>query len=263
MTLTKKIIMRTITYMLLPAILNTGNICETIKLSYEQLFYGRSTAFKVEIDNSIPFLKYGDDLSVLLQNPDRGFRMERYMTLGTEYAYPDDLTAEDELPLPTIKGAKANLEEQLETYKNDMPIKIVQQYIYLSLYSQRSEIPESALNQMKEYFEYIRSLKLKMLLRFAYENDPGSGAGLSAVPPAQENILKHIAQLKKWFKENEQLVADTVYCIQLGLIGFWGEGHRGSNPVAYDIPPIISALMDAIPEWMYMNVRTLWYYDQT
>ncbi|MFX0103371.1 MAG: DUF4874 domain-containing protein [Candidatus Hodarchaeota archaeon] len=215
----------------------------------------KRSSFEYEIDNSIPLLTHGDNTSILLENPDRGFRMESYMTLGTNISYPSKIiTGADEQTVPTLDGANASLQVQLQRYAMDSP-RIIQQYIYLTLYTNQSVIPQKAFDQLTAYFEYVRSLNIKILLRFAYINER------NLVDPTDVVLFAHIAQLKDWFEDNEQLVADTVYCLQLGFIGWWGEGH--SNIFEYDVPDVITAVCEMVPSWMYVNCRTLWYHDQT
>jgi hypothetical protein len=163
------------------------------------------------------------------------------------------MTPVDEEALPTLDSANASLQQQLQKYAQDRP-KIVQQYVYLTLYHNQSTIPMQALDQMKSYFENVRTLNIKMLLRFAYRNEN------NLYDPTQDIILAHIAELKTWFENNSQLVADTVYCLQLGFLGYWGEGWGYS--ATYDVPAIITAVCEMAPAWMYVNVRTLWYYNQ-
>lgn len=231
------------------------NVYYTINYTYNHLFGGKLRAFKYDIDNSIPFLTSVDNTSILLDNPDRGYRMECYLTLGTNFSYPaKNITQADEEVVPTSSGGYESIQSQMERYALDRP-KIVQQYIYLTLYRERKEIPATALNQLKMYFEYIRSLNIKMLLRFAYRNEQNE------VDPAADIMFVHIAQLKEWFQNNSQLVADTVYCLQLGFLGYWGEGW--GYKVTYDVPAVISSVCEMVPSWMYVNVRTLGYYNQT
>jgi hypothetical protein len=227
----------------------------TMQYATNRLHEGKAQVFQHAIDDSIPFLTATDDLSILLTNPDRGFRMESYLTLGTNLAYPSrQLTPDDEITTPTSQGAVESLQSQLTLYEDDQPT-IIQQYIYLTLYATTPELPDIVFIQLTQYFEDIRALGIKMLLRFAYMTEN------NAVDPSQAVMLGHIAQLKNWFENNEELVADTVYCLQLGFIGFWGEGH--SHKVAYDVPAVIGAVCEMTPAWMYINLRTLWYYYQT
>ncbi len=245
---------------LLPVVIMlSASYCMNVLFTVQHVSNGQAgvkfTSFEHEIDSSIPFLTWNDDISILLENPDRGFRMESYMTLGTNLSYPYRLvTGADEEAEPSLGGANASLQVQLQTYAPDRP-KIIQQYVYLTLYTSRTVIPQKALDQLTAYFEYIRSLDIKMLLRFAYENEN------NLADPPQDVMLAHVAELKTWFHNNSQLVADTVYCLQLGFLGWWGEGH--SYHVEYDIPRVIAAVCEMVPSWMYVNVRTPWYYYTT
>jgi hypothetical protein len=227
----------------------------TMKYATDQIYNEKLESFKYGIDNSLPLLTFQDNISILLDNPDRGWRMETYLTLGTNISYPNrNITNEFEEDVPTLSGAYTELQKQLDLFAPDRP-KIIQQYVYLTLYRERSTIPDKALTELKEYFEYIRSLNMKILLRFAYRTDENK------VDPTQDVLLAHIAKLQEWFQNNTQLVADTVYCLQLGFFGYWGEGWGYTQ--TYDIPLLIEAVMEMIPSWMYMNVRTLEYYENT
>ena len=226
----------------------------TMNYALSRLDTGKPRAYAHGMDSSLPFLTSRDNTSVLLDNPDRGFRMETYMTLGTNMFYPDKLvTPADEQAVPTLDSANASLQQQLQKYTQDRP-KIAQQYVYLTLYHNQSTIPMKALDQLKSYFEYVRTLNIKMLLRFAYRNEN------NLCDPTQDILLAHIAELKTWFENNSQLVVDTVYCLQLGFLGYWGEGW-GFN-ATYNIPAIITAVCEMAPSWMYVMVRTLAYYNQ-
>jgi hypothetical protein len=237
--------------------LNTGlsvyfSINYTQRAEQNRIYEGRYRHFRYDLDASIPFLTLSDNPDILLDNPDRGFRVESYITLGTNLGYPTpNLTSEDAPIVLTSEGAYASLHNQLTLYDPDKP-QIIQQYVYLTLFADTPELPASALEQLTEYFEYIRSLQLKILLRFAYTTEN------NLQDPSQEIMIGHIRQLKHWFATHDQLVADVVYCLQLGFIGFWGEGHSYHEP--YDIPRIIGEVFEMIPAWMYMNVRTLEYY---
>jgi hypothetical protein len=217
-----------------------------------RIYEGKYRNFRYDLDDSLPFLSLEDDPSILLDNPDRGFRMESYITLGTNLAYPSaNLTYADEADSLTSEGAYASLQNQITLFASDKP-RIIQQYVYLTLYTNTSEIPTRAFDQLTSYFEHIRSLNLKLLLRFAYTTEGNLN------DPTQEIMIGHIHQLKQWFSINVQLVADVVYCLQFGFIGFWGEGH--SYHEDYEISRILGEVFEMVPEWMYINVRTLDFY---
>ena len=143
----------------------------------------------------------------LLANQDRGFRGEVYYTLGTEKAYP---------------GNNQNyidcVNEQLELYSEDN-INILQCYIYLTEYKNR-DLDETAINQLKSYFEFLKSKNIRILLRFAYEYTSNENNAAK-----DKQILSHLDQIGEFVNNNKQLFNDVVYAMQFGLIGLWGEGH--------------------------------------
>lgn len=190
------------------------------------------TQYSVEPDGSIP-MYFGEEL---LKNPDRGFRGELYITLGDNLrAYPQN----NENPYE-------RLEREMEAYKDD-GVSIYQLYVYLFDFYNR-EIPRYALDQLTAYLEQLKKYGLRVLMRFAYEYDDSIRKG-----PKTKQIVEHTKQLKKWFDENEQLVNDTVYCMQLGLIGLWGEGH--TSRYRHDEKTVVQAAFDMIPDGMTMMVR--------
>lgn len=186
-------------------------------------------------DRSIPQLS-GDKSTEMLGNIDRGFRLETYYTLGSGRAWPTDEGS---------NGYKM-LEEELAYYQADCPREI-QVYIYLTEYFDKP-LDTHALEQLKAYFETIRSLRLHMLLRFAYDYDQPS-----EVSPTQEVMLGHIAQLKAFITENETLIRDTVTAYQFGMIGAWGEW--GSTAQKYNERKVLDALTDMFPEGTYFQGR--------
>nr|MDO8110313.1 hypothetical protein [Candidatus Sigynarchaeota archaeon] len=89
----------------------------TMNYALSRLNTGKPRAFAHGMDSSLPFLTYSDNTSVLLDNPDRGFRMETYMTLGTNMFYPSRLiTPADEEAVPTLDSANASLQQQIQKY---------------------------------------------------------------------------------------------------------------------------------------------------
>ena len=154
-----------------------------------------------------PPLLEGEGFSVLRQNPDRGWRMETYLTLGSNTV----MFHEGKTPL-------GFLDEQIELYR-DTPCALVQVYVYLTEYCKRA-LDDTAFAQLQAYLEGVRERKLRVLLRFAYEFDVDRKVG-----PTSRRIHGHLRQIKHWFAENEALVRDTVLVLQAGVIGAWGEWH--------------------------------------
>ncbi len=214
---------------LIVAFIMTLTACDTIKIEY---YPPTATEFACEVDDSIPLLTAEDGY---VANGSRGFRGETYINLGTDEAYPG-----------SGESYVQRLKDQVQAYSED-GITIVQTYVYLGKYS-NTDIPESAFEQLKEYFLLVRSYGLKMLLRFAYETEA------SQTGPRTKDIERHCAQIKRFARENESLFCACVYAVQMGMIGLWGEWHGSIHKI--DAERVASALADAIPESIPLMVRT-------
>lgn len=197
-----------------------------------------------EQDGSVALIS-AENMPGLLNNPDRGLRMETYITLGDPlYSYP--LNAED----PYVR-----VENMIEKYASDQPV-LFQAYVYLTNYADKP-LDDTALSQLKKYFELFRENNVKILLRFAYQTE--------SVPDADyETMQEHIATLDKFFTDNSRLIKDTVYALQLGMIGYWGEGHSFVN---FDWKSHSKDLVRDMCEFadnhgLYMQVRTMEIYSK-
>lgn len=192
-----------------------------------------NNTYQFAIDNSIPLSNISNAVDI---NQSRGFRGETYIRLGTDEAYPE--SGENYLE---------RLKNQIELYDED-GIKLMQVYVYLIDYCDK-DIPDSALTQLKAYFETINSYGIKILLRFAYEYSPSMGIG-----PTTSDIQRHCQQLKGFINQNAELFNKTVYAVQLGMIGLWGEGHSSVHRL--NVVKVIEAVADMIPEDFTIMVRT-------
>lgn len=203
--------------------------CNRIKIAE---YPAARTSFIYEKDDSIPFLS-AENAPV---NPDRGFRGETYVTLGRGEAYP---------------GSGADpyeyLDECLDRFSDD-DIRLMQVYVYLIDYCD-GELPESALLELKNYLTYLKAKGIKALLRFAYESDPDAKEG-----PSTRIILDHIETLGKFFDAHEELIDESIYAFQLGMIGLWGEGH--SSVRRLNKRKIVRAVFETFPDDMFVMVRT-------
>lgn len=63
----------------------------------------------------------------------------------------------------------AQLKAQMEMYRSDSS-KLAQMYFFLSGYNDTDTIPEYGMQRMQEYFDYARELKIRLLVRFDYQN---------------------------------------------------------------------------------------------
>lgn len=191
------------------------------------------TEYKNAVDTSIPLSSLANATS---DNASRGFRGETYITLGRDEAYPD-----------SKEPYMDKLEYELGRLLPD-GIKVMQVYVYLIEYY-KSDIPQEAFEQLKEYMQVFENKGIKMLLRFAYETTEGQKQG-----PRTSVIEKHCAQLKEFFAQNLTLFNKTVYAMQVGLIGLWGEGH--GSVYRHDVKRVLKAVDDMTPEGTPIMART-------
>lgn len=204
--------------------------CEKIDLKY---YSPAPDVYEFDLDGSIALCTAENAPE---DNPDRGFRGETYITLGTDEAYPG-----------SGETYMHRLDSQLAVH-GEQNVKIIQVYVYLIEYYDKA-IPDSAFVQLKEYFEYIRSKDVKMLLRFAYETTEGQKNG-----PLTSRIESHCKQIKDFFERNEDLFYDTVYAVQMGMIGLWGEGHGSVH--RHSVKRVATAVADMVPQGIPIMVRT-------
>lgn len=188
------------------------------------------TEFDKPPDNSVP-LYCGKEI---IENPDRGFRGELKITLGTMEEYPN-----------TMLSAYDALETHYNKYRSEN-IQYYQLYVYLTRYCKK-QIDETALAQLTQYMQKIKELGIRVLLRFAYQTE------LAPKSPSTAHMIHNMKILKKWFKDNEELVNHTVYAMQLGMIGLWGEGHGNSRFI--NKKKIVKHAFDMIPDGMTLTMR--------
>ena len=178
---------------------------------------------------------HGKETEILLENPDRGFRMETKMEVsGKEGLFSYD---------PYVF-----LDECLEKYKEDRPL-ITQHYFYLTNYKEK-DLDDVAINSIESFFDYCRKKGIKILLRFAYIfHDDKEGWAREDVE--EEQIMRHIDQLENVIARNR----DVIYAFQAGYLGPWGEWSGGAKQ---DRKTILSHLLDNIPENLPVQVRYVW-----
>lgn len=182
-----------------------------------------------------PPLLEGEGFSALRQNPDRGWRMETYVTLGS-----------NTVMFHAGKTPLGFLDEQIALYRGT-PCSLVQVYVYLNEYCKKA-LDDTAFQQLKAYFEGLRARNLRAVLRFAYEYETDRKVG-----PTSYRIYAHLRQIKRWFAENEALVRETVLVLQAGVIGAWGEWHTARH--YHNKKHVLSALCDTAPVYMPLQVR--------
>lgn len=123
----------------------------------------------------------------------------------------------------------------------------------------KDDISSAYLDGLQRDFDGLRAGGMKAIMRFAY------ASSMEEVDQRQAGeviVLRHIEQLAPVFREN----SDVLHCVQAGFIGAWGEWHavhpdfRASDG---SLSPeasrrLMSALLNAVPEPIFLQVRTPW-----
>ncbi|MFN8303091.1 MAG: DUF4832 domain-containing protein [Saprospiraceae bacterium] len=123
------------------------------------------------------------------------------------------------------------------------------------------------LDAMSQDFEAARQAGVKLIVRFAYTEDPDAG-GCTFCPPYGDAplsiVLLHIGQLKPLLQAN----ADVIAVVQMGFIGIWGEnyftdyfGDASQPPYGLsaqnwlDRKTVADSLLSALPATRCIQVR--------
>jgi hypothetical protein len=113
------------------------------------------------------------------------------------------------------------------------------------------ELTQEKLDELRAAFAEARQAGLKVIFRAAYGF---TDRDYRADPKDLQRMLGHVRQIGEVLTEN----ADTLFAVQAGFLGPWGEWH-GSN---WGDPPslqvrraILFALLDAVPAPIPLQVR--------
>lgn len=145
--------------------------------------------------------KYG------LWNPERGFRLE----VATDIASKAHAFQPDAYP-----GITTFLDHETLKYASDS-VSLVQTYFYLTEFTGK-DISAEGFADMQIFFDRLRALGKKAVLRFAYEK---AFLGRATDGPTIGDIQRHANQLKPFLEKNK----DVIMVVQAGMIGAWGEWH--------------------------------------
>lgn len=167
-----------------------------------------------------------------LRNPGRGFRLE---------------TAVD--VVKDRERADAQLLELATEYASDS-VALAQSYFYLGGALGRS-LSDEDFAVMQRYFDRLRELGMKSVLRFAYERD---FMGRASDGPTLRQALEHLDELAPFLAANR----DLILVVQAGVIGAWGEWHSSVHGLEYSEPAqraILEKLLEIVPEELQVQVR--------
>lgn len=171
-----------------------------------------------------------------LRNPERGLRLEVAL----------DVELWDKGKMPHL--TTGHLEQEAQKYASDS-ITLVQTYFYLTEIINKPIAPKH-FEAMQTFFDKLRELGMKAVLRFAYEKDMGR----APIGPMEADIKRHTQQLKPFLEANK----DVILVVQAGFIGAWGEWHssvhglENSDEIKKNI---LTQICDMAPESRMVQVR--------
>ena len=101
----------------------------------------------------------------------------------------------------------------------------------------------------EQFFEIFEKHGIRILLRFAYSTE-------STPDVPYQTTKTHLSQIGKWFRENEALIKNVLFCLQTGIIGYWGEGHSYRKFKKRYIKNTIEDVCRIAPAGIYNQIRT-------
>lgn len=166
---------------------------------------------------------YESSLDSLYQNPERGMYSSNFLVLSKSGNQIKDMEAH----VSKLLYLKVDL-SAFSAWRNGTDI----------------ELTSDAINTLKNQLENIKQHNNTVILRFVYDNNAtGIVDGVNKFEPEQITLLRHIEQLKSVFEQ----YATTIYTIQVGFYGLWGESFYNtdvnSHPEYYI--QTMEALLDA------------------
>ena len=141
------------------------------------------------------------------------------------------------------------LESESQTYASDS-VTLVQTYFYLTDLAGK-DLSEENFETMDIFFQKLRDLGKKAVLRFAYET---AFMGRAPKGPTEADVLRHAKQLKPFLEKNK----DVIQVVQAGMIGAWGEWHssvHGLENSPQTKRNILEAVCDMTPQGRFVQVR--------
>jgi hypothetical protein len=129
---------------------------------------------------------------------------------------------------------------------------LLRSYVVLSDFREQP-LSSDFLERLRYSFELVREGGLKLVLRFAYNDDGTDDAPLSSV-------LQHVTQLAPLLSENAAVIA----VVQAGFIGRWGEWHHSEHGLntQQNRQAILQALLTALPASRSVQLRYPWHRKQ-
>lgn len=197
----------------------------------------------------------GDKRRQLIQNPNRGLRLENYMSVENGQYTPELYEQDGRYKGNVGSQASGWLYKFVDDYAYESP-QVVQTYFYLTQYRNK-DLDQKAIDHMNAYFEACRTIGVTVALRFAYVFTMGCDATQDCVSLAQ--MQRHMQQLKPVLAKNR----DVLFCLESGFFGQWGEQtpdcswNRNGQ-----VGAIIDSAVAMVPDDLFVLVRYAWVRDK-
>ena len=128
--------------------------------------------------------------------------------------------------------------------------RLTRPYVRLDSYRD-GPIPQTVIDQMSAGFAKARAAGIKVIVRFSYNWGPYPNSDPDAT---QAQIQAHLQQLAPVFAANE----DTIYSMEAGFVGAWGEWHTSTNGLdtSWDAKnSILNSILTAMPQSRFVALR--------
>jgi len=147
----------------------------------------------------------------------------------------------------------------LQDYRQNEHITLVLRLFYLDSFI-TSAISADYLEAIQTDFDTARQAGVKLILRFAYNQNPASP---NPDDPSLSRILGHLDQLEPIIRAN----SDVIAVMQAGFIGAWGEWYYTNDE--FGAPPdppnytnrgaLLTKILDTLPLTRMVQLRTPYY----
>jgi hypothetical protein len=182
--------------------------------------------------------------TVMIRNPERGFRHEAMASLGplSQPFYPKmDLTGD------ALSRIYQKVTYNPRDYFNGEQYQVVQQYIYLDKYTKSADLT-AALVDLEHVFSQAKKARVKLLLIFAYRYKGGISE------PNPQLVRRHMLALQPVLANH----LGEIYAFQFGWFGLWGELHSSGYSVSQK-KFILDSFLETMPPDRKITIRNTAY----
>jgi Domain of unknown function (DUF4832)/Domain of unknown function (DUF4874) len=128
--------------------------------------------------------------------------------------------------------------------------------VKLDLDQTQAQIPQATLDALVATAAAARAAGVKIVLRPLYRPDDSVASGVD--PTSVPFVVSHVQQLAATLTAQ----ADVIAVVQMGMLGPWGEFHSTPLVDTGAWPPVLTALLAAVPASRMIQVRRPVFKDQ-